>query len=141
MAGIWLAEVEKLLVKSNLWSGGECIVADSSREGSTEKLTIQQVSNILQVEPSTLRFWEKEFADYLKISCSKGQRRRYTQLHLETLARIKGLLQTDLYTIKGAKRRLEMDRTVGVAGLDQEFKTTVVQMFSTILQELKTARE
>jgi DNA-binding transcriptional MerR regulator len=116
-------------------------VVDSSREGSIDKLTIQQVSNILQVEQSTLRFWEKEFADYLRINCPKGQRRRYTQQHLQILAKIKELLQTELYTIKGAKRRLEMDRTVGASGLDQDFKTTVYEMFSTILQELKAARE
>ena len=30
-----------------------------------EKLTINQVSEILQVEPSTIRFWEKEFGNTL----------------------------------------------------------------------------
>lgn len=117
-------------------------MGDVLRDGTSDKLTIQQVSNILQVEPSTIRFWEKEFADYLKINCAKGQRRRYTKQNLEDLARIKGLLQTELYTIKGAKRRLDMDRAgEGLYSLDQDFKTTVVNMFSTILEELKTARK
>ena len=75
-----------------------------------EKLTINQVSEILQVEPSTIRFWEKEFGEYLKIECSKGRRKRYTEENLEMFASIKELLYTEQYTIKGAKRRLELDK-------------------------------
>lgn len=101
------------------------------------KLTLQQVSDILQVEQSTIRFWEKEFAEFLNIKVKKGQHKRFTQEHLETLSLIKELLYIELYTIKGAKRRLEMDRTLtSVLGLEGNFKTTVLMMFSAIMQEL-----
>lgn len=108
----------------------------------SEKLTIQQISNILQVEVSTLRFWEKEFEDYLNIKGNKGARKRYTQDQLEIFAQIKELLQTEQYTIKGAKRRLELDRTLASAlGVEQNFKTTVFHMFNAIMEELQKARE
>lgn len=111
-------------------------------EKARESLTIQQLGQILQVEPSTLRFWEKEFAEYLKINCSKGQRRRYSQQHLEILSQIKELLQTEQYTIKGAKRRLELDRSMASAlGVDNNLKTTIFFMFSAIMQELQASRE
>jgi DNA-binding transcriptional MerR regulator len=105
-------------------------------------LTIDQVSNVLQTEISTIRYWEKEFSEFLKIKCPKGQRVRYTEEHLETFAQIKELLYTELYTIKGAKRRLELERTLTSAlGLEQNFKTTVFFMFSAIIQELQKTRE
>ena len=107
-----------------------------------EKLTINQVSEILQVEPSTIRFWEKEFSDYLKVDCAKGRRKRYTQENLEMFASIKELLYTEQYTIKGAKRRLELDKALTSAlGIEQNFKDTVVYMLSSIMEEMQKARE
>lgn len=105
-------------------------------------MTIDQVSNILQVEVSTVRYWEKEFNDFLKINCPKGQRVRYSEEHLEIFAQIKELLYTEQYTIKGAKRRLELERTLTSAlGVEPNFKTTVFFMFSAIIQELQKTRE
>jgi DNA-binding transcriptional MerR regulator len=105
-------------------------------------LTIDQVSNILQVEVSTLRYWEKEFSEFLNIKCQKGQRARYTEESVEMFSQIKELLYNEQYTIKGAKRRLEMERTLTSAlGIEANFKTTVFFMFSAIIQELQKARE
>jgi len=105
-------------------------------------LTIDQASNILQVEVSTLRYWEKEFNDFLNINCPKGQRVRYTEESLEMFMQIKELLYNEQYTIKGAKRRLEMERTLTSAlGIESNFKTTVFFMFSAIIQELQKTRE
>jgi len=107
-----------------------------------DKLTINQVSEILQVEPSTIRFWEKEFEDFLRVDCSKGKRKRYTQENLELFASIKELLYTEQYTIKGAKRRLELDKALTSAlGIEQNFKDTVVFMLSSIMEEMQRARE
>ncbi|NLC76996.1 MAG: MerR family transcriptional regulator [Clostridia bacterium] len=108
----------------------------------SDKLTIQQVSSILQVEVSTLRFWEKEFEEFFNIKEPKGRRKRYDQNHLELFSQIKELLQTEQYTIKGAKRRLELERTLACAmGVDHNLKTTVFFMFSAIMEELGKARE
>jgi DNA-binding transcriptional MerR regulator len=107
-----------------------------------KKLTVKEAARILQVEESTVRFWEKEFAEFLLIKADKGQRNRYTQENIEMFTKIRELLHTELYTIKGAKRRLELDRTVGDSlGVDHNFKTTVVFMFSSILTELQEARK
>lgn len=105
-------------------------------------LTVDQVSTILQTEVSTIRYWEKEFSEHLNINCAKGQRVRYTEEHLEIFGQIKELLYTEMYTIKGAKRRMELDRTLTSAlGVEANFKTTVFFMFSAIIQELQKSRE
>lgn len=105
-------------------------------------LSLKQVCTILEVETSTVRFWEKEFAEFLNIRNGKGVHKRFSEKSLETLAQIKDLLQTEQYTIKGAKRRLEMDRSLNCAiGVDHNFKTTVFFMFSAIIQELQAYRQ
>lgn len=107
-----------------------------------QNLTLQQVSEFLQVEQSTIRFWEKEFAELLNNKTKRGQHKRFTQRDLETLSQIKELLYTELYTIKGAKRRLLMDMTLTSAlGIESNFKTTVLFMFSAIMQEQQNYRE
>ncbi|MDT3698196.1 MAG: MerR family transcriptional regulator [Thermincola sp.] len=107
-----------------------------------EYLALNQVSEILQVEQSTIRFWEKEFADFLKIKTKRGQHKRFSPEHLEVLNQIKELLYSDMYTIKGARRRLEMDRTLNCAlGIESNFKTTVLFMFSAIMKELQNYKE
>jgi len=105
-------------------------------------LALNQISEILQVEHSTIRFWEKEFADFLNIKTRRGQHKRFTPEHLEMFDQIKELLYTDMYTIKGARRRLEMDRTLNSAlGIESNFKTTVLFMFSAIMRELQNSKE
>lgn len=100
------------------------------------------MSNILQVEVSTLRFWEKEFEEYLNLKNNRGSRKRYGQDQLEIFSQIKELLQAEQYTIKGAKRRLELDKTLASAlGIEQNFKTTVFHMFTAIMEELQKTRE
>lgn len=107
-----------------------------------ESLTLKQVANILQVEPSTVRFWEKEFIDFMEQPEYKGQRKRFSPKNLEILQQIKELLQTEQYTIKGAARRLEMERTMtSVLGIDSNYKTTLFFMFNTILEEMKSYRQ
>ncbi|MGI6227730.1 MAG: MerR family transcriptional regulator [Peptococcales bacterium] len=108
----------------------------------SSRLTVREVSNILQVEESTLRFWEKEFEEYLSLDVQKGQRKRYSQRQLEVLSKIKELLHTEQYTIKGAKRRLDLDNTIAdPLGIEHNFKTTVVYMLSSIMKELQKTQE
>lgn len=107
-----------------------------------KSLTLKQVATILGVEPSTVRFWEKEFAEFVKVKSNKGQHKRFTPANVEMLTKIRDLLQVEQYTIKGAKRRLEMDMALDSAmGIDGNFKTTVFFMLSAIMQELQTYRE
>lgn len=105
-------------------------------------LSTREVSQILQVEERTIRFWEKEFKELLNIKTDKGRKQRFTTENLELLAKIRELLYMEMYTIKGAKRRLELDRSVGDSlGVEHNFKTTVLFMFSTIMNELQQARQ
>ena len=106
----------------------------------TGVLNIDQVAHILQVDIDVLKEWEIEFASYFSKNAKKPV--CYDETDLETFAQIKELLEVELYTLEGAKRRLELTTLAnGALGIEQNFKTTVFFMFSTIMQELERSRE
>lgn len=66
--------------------------------------TITEVAELLQVQPSVLRFWETQFK---QIKPLKRMGRRYYQAEdVVLLARIRDYLYKDFLTIKGVQKRL-----------------------------------
>ena len=68
--------------------------------------SISEVSEICEVKPHTLRFWEKEFKD-LKPITRKGSRRYYQKHDIQLIKQIQSLLYQDYMTIAGAKKNLQ----------------------------------
>ncbi len=66
---------------------------------------ISEVSQIIGETYATLRFWEKEFADYLNIHKVKGTR-YYKKEDIDKLKDIQHLLRFYDYKIDGAKIKL-----------------------------------
>jgi len=76
---------------------------------------LSELSTLLGVSSSVLRFWEKEFKAIKPLQA--GPRKKlYRPRDLEIFREIKRLLQEDLYTIAGARRRLSMAESL--AGQD-----------------------
>ena len=69
-------------------------------------LTISEVSNKLCIPSHVLRFWEKKFK-IINPKKSLGGRRYYSQYDVEGLEKIKTLLYSSGYTIKGAIKLME----------------------------------
>lgn len=67
---------------------------------------IGEVSEILNVEPYVLRYWESEFK-ILKPTRTRARQRLYHKKDLELLMEIKHLLYDEKFTIAGAKKRLQ----------------------------------
>lgn len=67
--------------------------------------TISEVSKMLDVPAHVLRFWESKFKTLTPLK-RNGGRRYYRPDDVELLFRIRNLLYTDGYTIKGAQRLL-----------------------------------
>ena len=71
--------------------------------------TISEVSELCQVKPHVLRYWEQEFN---KLRPNKRGNRRYYQYEEVLLVRkIRDLLYGQLFTIKGARAVLEDEAT------------------------------
>ena len=67
---------------------------------------IGEVASILDVKPYILRYWESEFSSISPRKTS-GRHRMYTRDDIELLATIKSLLYDQMFTIAGARKRLE----------------------------------
>ena len=68
--------------------------------------TIGEVAAQLQVAPSLIRFWEKEFPQ-LKPQKTEGGTRKFTQKDIQVLKRIYHLVKEEGFTLQGAKERLK----------------------------------
>jgi DNA-binding transcriptional MerR regulator len=68
--------------------------------------TIGEVSELCQVKPHVLRYWEQEFPQ-LKPVKRRGNRRYYQRQDVLTIRQIRSLLYDQGYTIGGARQRME----------------------------------
>src|SRR4026209_689253 len=71
---------------------------------------IGEVCEITDTQPYVLRYWESEFQALAPAKNSSGQR-IYRRKDIETVLRIKQLLYEAGFTIAGAKKRLEQERS------------------------------
>src|SRR5512141_2296555 len=80
--------------------------------------TIGEVSELCDVKPHVLRYWEQEFTQ-LKPVKRRGNRRYYQHHEVVLIRRIRDLLYEQGFTINGARHRLEHEpdgvATIGAA--------------------------
>ena len=75
--------------------------------------TISEVSELLDVPPHVLRFWEGKFVSLRPLKRSGG-RRYYRPDDIALLHRIRKLLYIDGFTIKGAQKLIRSRKTCDV---------------------------
>jgi len=86
--------------------------------------TIGEVSQLCDVKPHVLRYWEQEFPQ-LKPVKRRGNRRYYQRQDVIVIRQIRSLLYDQGFTIGGARQRLQGEE----AKQDQtQFKLLVKQM-------------
>lgn len=93
--------------------------------------TIGEAADLLKVNPSLIRFWEKEFAT-LKPRKTDGGTRKYNHEDLETLQRIYQLVKVEGFTLAGAREKLKEKNSTDLEKV--RIKLTALRNF---LQELK----
>jgi len=82
-------------------------MAETEKE-QTEKLfySISEVSEMFELNASTLRFWEKEF-DFLKPAKNKKGNRLFAQKDIDNIAKIVELVKQKGFTIQGAREQIK----------------------------------
>ena len=99
--------------------------------------TITEVAELLQVQPSVLRFWETQFK---QIKPLKRMGRRYYQAEdVVLLARIRDYLYKDFLTIKGVQKRLksgEEEEIVQSDTIEQKMRDAFLQEITDIKNDL-----
>jgi DNA-binding transcriptional MerR regulator len=69
--------------------------------------SIGEVSKLLDVNPSLLRFWEKEFQLEVSKKNKKGNR-LFTVKEIEKINKIYHFVKVEGYTLEGAKKALKL---------------------------------
>jgi DNA-binding transcriptional MerR regulator len=66
-------------------------------------LKVREVCDLVGISSHTLRYWEKEFSEYLSPHRTSGGHRIYDDHNLRKLLQIKHLLKKKYYSIRGVK--------------------------------------
>ena len=68
--------------------------------------SISEVGTILNINQSTIRYWEKQFSELKPKKKTKTSKRKFNNLDIQTLFHIKQLLKNDELSINLAKEKL-----------------------------------
>lgn len=68
--------------------------------------SIGEVGEILNINQSTIRYWEKQFPELKPKKKTKTSKRKFNNLDIQTLFHIKQLLKDDELSINSAKEKL-----------------------------------
>jgi DNA-binding transcriptional MerR regulator len=95
----------------------------SPKKPAEEKMyrSISEVSELLDVRPHVLRYWETQFS-MLRPRKNRAGNRMYRPEEIKLLYAIKDLLYGRRYTIEGAKRSLLAERRTPSGQLELGFK-------------------
>jgi DNA-binding transcriptional MerR regulator len=106
------------------------------REKPVEKLyySITEVADMLQVNASLIRFWEKEFETLSPTKNKKGNR-LFTPDDIEQLKLIHHLVKDRGFTLEGARQKLKNNKPEAVSENEIVDRLTRVREF---LLELKS---
>ena len=78
--------------------------------------SISEVSQLTQVKPYVIRYWESQFGSLRPARRESGQR-KFTQREVDTILKIKELLYEKRITIAGARKIMKQESRRGVAQL------------------------
>ena len=98
--------------------------------------TIGEVSELCDVKPHVLRYWETEFPS-LKPVKRRGNRRYYQRHDVLMVRQIRGLLYEQGYTIGGARLRLDGEGAKQESALSSQIVKQVRMELEEVLQLLR----
>ena len=85
--------------------------------------SIREVSQLTQVKPYVIRYWETQFSALRPARRESGQR-KFTQKEVDVILKIKELLYDKRFTIAGARQTLKRDGRRGTAQLKLDLGET-----------------
>ena len=86
--------------------------------------TIGEVSELCEVKPHVLRYWEQEFPQLSPVK-RRGNRRYYQRQDVILVREIRALLYQEGYTIGGARQRLSEEGNSNAVAMDQAFNQKI----------------
>lgn len=108
-------------------------MTDQEPQNNKRYYSIGEVADMLNVNPSLIRFWEKEF-DIIKPKKNRKGNRLFTQADIDNLKFIHFLVKEKAHTLEGARQMVKNHK--GQA--DREYQLTeTLKNLRNFLTELK----
>ena len=98
--------------------------------------TIGEVSDLCEVKPHVLRYWEQEFPTLSPVK-RRGNRRYYQRQDVLLIRQIRSLLYDQGFTIGGARQRLEGDNVKEEATQTRQLVSQTISELEDVLEALK----
>jgi len=98
--------------------------------------TIGEVSELCQVKPHVLRYWETEFPSLSPVK-RRGNRRYYQRHDVLMIRQIRSLLYEQGFTITGARQRIEGEQGKAEASISNQIVRQVRMELEEVLNILR----
>jgi len=98
--------------------------------------TIGEVSELCDVKPHVLRYWEQEFLELKQVK-RRGNRRYYQHKDILRVRQIRGLLYEQGYTITGARQKLQGHNVSADVASPSHLITQMISELEDVLNILK----
>ncbi len=98
--------------------------------------TIGEVSELCEVKPHVLRYWEQEFPTLSPVK-RRGNRRYYQRQDVVLIRQIRSLLYDQGFTIGGARQRLDGDSVKEEATQTRQLVQQTISELEDVLEVLK----
>jgi DNA-binding transcriptional MerR regulator len=98
--------------------------------------TIGEVSELCQVKPHVLRYWEQEFSQLNPVK-RRGNRRYYQRHEVELIRQIRSLLYLEGFTISGARNKLETEGSEAESPAEAEKVNVSSEVIGGLINELE----
>lgn len=98
--------------------------------------TIGEVSELCEIKPYVLRYWEQEFPTLSPVK-RRGNRRYYQRQDVLLIRQIRSLLYDQGFTIGGARKRLGGENVKEEATLVRQLISQTISELEDVLGELK----
>ncbi|MDD5605943.1 MAG: MerR family transcriptional regulator [Patescibacteria group bacterium] len=113
--------------------------------------TLSEVADFLEINESTLRNWERRFAEFLSNYRNQYNHRVFTDKDVKVLERVKGLMESGLFTQAGVKHMLGNQgdinlnqsapvRSQQVSALDESYKEKLLLALNSLGSEVHALR-
>lgn len=108
------------------------------RDGTQQqRYAIGEVSDMTDLEPYVLRYWESEF-EVLQPQKNRAGNRAYTEEDIAVVFQIKQLLREEKYTIEGARQVFEREETSNRRPADGQQELLEIRAFlKTVLEKME----
>ena len=102
--------------------------------------SIGEVSKLLDVNPSLLRFWEKEFQLEVSKKNKKGNR-LFTVKEIEKINKIYNFVKVEGYTLEGAKKALKLKEEKQEKTVEYDSNKDLVRLLEAIRVKLLSLKK